>query len=164
MARASCTCPDACRDRLPAVAVKTFSTSSAHAYPQSCVSGKRPVGQYIKKFNKASYISAFVIYWRIAYWVSFVYIDELFWSRFVCSPSWAGWMKIVAYVTQIIIENQHPINYILQNTACWPDVFFCQFRSHWILFCYAIPDWVCSAIFVTIINVFTNDIWLYDVS
>ena len=43
-ARASRTCRDACQDRLPSVAGKTFPTFPAHAHPQFCVSGKRPMG------------------------------------------------------------------------------------------------------------------------
>ena len=43
-ARASRTCRDACRDRLPAVAEKTFSAIPAHAHPQFYVSDKRPIG------------------------------------------------------------------------------------------------------------------------
>ena len=42
-ARASRTCPDACRDRLPAGAGKTFPAFPAHAHPQFYVSGKRPM-------------------------------------------------------------------------------------------------------------------------
>ena len=37
------TCRDACRDRLPAVTGKTFPAFPAHAHPQFCVSGKRPM-------------------------------------------------------------------------------------------------------------------------
>ena len=37
------TCRDACRDRLPAVTGKTFPAFPAHAHPQFCVSGKRPI-------------------------------------------------------------------------------------------------------------------------
>ena len=44
-ARAWRTCRDACRDRLPAVTGKTFPAFPAHAHPQFCVSGKRPIGQ-----------------------------------------------------------------------------------------------------------------------
>ena len=36
-------CRDACRDRLPAVTGKTFPAFPAHAHPQYCVSGKRPM-------------------------------------------------------------------------------------------------------------------------
>ena len=42
-ARAWRTCRDACRDRLPAVTGKTFPAFPAHAQPQFCVSGKRPI-------------------------------------------------------------------------------------------------------------------------
>ena len=42
-ASASCTCRDACRDRLPAVAGKTIPAFPAHAHPQFYVSGKRPI-------------------------------------------------------------------------------------------------------------------------
>ena len=42
-ARAWRTCRDACRDRLPAVTGKTFPAFPAHAHPQICVSGKRPI-------------------------------------------------------------------------------------------------------------------------
>ena len=42
-ARAWRTCRDACRDRLPAVTGKTFPAFPAHAHPQFCVSGKRPI-------------------------------------------------------------------------------------------------------------------------
>ena len=42
-ARAWRTCRDACRDRLPAVTGKTFPAFPAHAHPQFCVSGKRPM-------------------------------------------------------------------------------------------------------------------------
>ena len=42
-ARASRTCPDACRDRLPAGAGKTFPAFPAHAHPQFYVSGERPM-------------------------------------------------------------------------------------------------------------------------
>ena len=44
-ARAWRTCRDACRDRLPAVTGKTFPAFQAHAHPQICVSGKRPIMQ-----------------------------------------------------------------------------------------------------------------------
>ena len=37
------TCRDACRDSLPAVTGKTFPAFPAHAYPQFCVSDKRPM-------------------------------------------------------------------------------------------------------------------------
>ena len=47
-ARAWRTCRDACRDRLPAVTGKTFPAFPAHAHPQFCVSGKRPIAP-IKK-------------------------------------------------------------------------------------------------------------------
>ena len=43
MARASRTCRDACRDRLPAMAGKTFPSFPVHAHPQFYVSGKRPI-------------------------------------------------------------------------------------------------------------------------
>ena len=43
-ARAWRTCRDACRDRLPAVTEITFPAFPAHAHPQFCVSGKRPMG------------------------------------------------------------------------------------------------------------------------
>ena len=42
-ARAWRTCRDACRDRLPSVAGKTFPAFPAHAHPQCYVSGKRPI-------------------------------------------------------------------------------------------------------------------------
>ena len=42
-ARAWRTCRDACRDRLPPVTGKTFPAFPAHAHPQFCVSGKRPM-------------------------------------------------------------------------------------------------------------------------
>ena len=42
-ARAWGTCRDACRDRLPVVAEKTFPAFPAHAHPQFYVSGKRPI-------------------------------------------------------------------------------------------------------------------------
>ena len=44
-ARAWRTCRDACRDRLPAVTGKTFPAFPAHAHPQFCVSGKRPMAR-----------------------------------------------------------------------------------------------------------------------
>ena len=37
------TCRNACRDRLPAVAGKTFPAFPAHGHPQFYVSGKRPI-------------------------------------------------------------------------------------------------------------------------
>ena len=40
---ASHTCRDACRDRLPVVAGKTFPAFPAHAHPQIYVSGKGPL-------------------------------------------------------------------------------------------------------------------------
>ena len=42
-ARASRTCRDACRDRLPAVAGKPFPAFPAHAHMQFYLSGKRPM-------------------------------------------------------------------------------------------------------------------------
>ena len=42
-ARASRTCRDACRDRLPAVAGETIPAFPAHAHPQFYVFGKRPI-------------------------------------------------------------------------------------------------------------------------
>ena len=42
-ARALRTCRDACRDRLPAVAGKTFPAFPAHAHMQFYLSGKRPI-------------------------------------------------------------------------------------------------------------------------
>ena len=42
-ARASRTCRDACRERLPAGAGKTIPAFPAHAHPQFYVSGKRPM-------------------------------------------------------------------------------------------------------------------------
>ena len=47
-ARASRTCRDACRDRLPTVTGKTFPASPAHAHPQFYVSGKRPIKRTFK--------------------------------------------------------------------------------------------------------------------
>ena len=46
-ARAWRTCCDACRDRLPAVTGKTFPAFPAHAHPQFCVSGKRPMSGWL---------------------------------------------------------------------------------------------------------------------
>ena len=46
-ARAWRTCRDACRDRLPAVTGKAFPAFPAHAHPQYCLSGKRPMKQTI---------------------------------------------------------------------------------------------------------------------
>ena len=40
-------CRDACRDRVPAVAGKTFPTFPAHAHPQFHVSGKRPMAKSV---------------------------------------------------------------------------------------------------------------------
>ena len=48
-ARAWRTCRDACRDRLPAVTGKTFPAFPAHAQPQFCVSGKRPIAKAISE-------------------------------------------------------------------------------------------------------------------
>ena len=45
-ARAWRTCRDACRDRSPAVTGKTFPAFPAHAHPQFCVSGKRPMSTW----------------------------------------------------------------------------------------------------------------------
>ena len=42
-ARASRTCRDACRDRLPAVVGKTFPAFPAYAHMQFYLSGKRPI-------------------------------------------------------------------------------------------------------------------------
>ena len=42
-ARAWRTCRDACQDRLPAATGKMFQAFPAHAHPQFCVSGKRPI-------------------------------------------------------------------------------------------------------------------------
>ena len=50
-ARAWRTCRDACRDRLPAVTGKTFPAFPAHAQPQFCVSGKRPIDKMIVSFS-----------------------------------------------------------------------------------------------------------------
>ena len=44
-ARASCTCRDACRDRLPPVARKKFPAFPEHAHPLFSVSGNRPMVQ-----------------------------------------------------------------------------------------------------------------------
>ena len=46
-ANASRTCRDACRDRLPAVAGKTFPAFRAHAHPQFYVSGKRSIDRLL---------------------------------------------------------------------------------------------------------------------
>ena len=57
-------CRDACRDRLPAVTGKTFPAFPAHAHPQFCVSGKRP----IVTFNQFQHIQGFMqtyIDWRL---------------------------------------------------------------------------------------------------
>ena len=58
-ARAWRTCRDACRDRLPAVTGKTFPAFPAHAHPQFCVSGKRPM----------NYIQVHIVdeFWSITY-------------------------------------------------------------------------------------------------
>ena len=48
-ARASRTCRDACRDRLPALAGKTFPAFPAHAHPQFYASGKRPMGVHNRR-------------------------------------------------------------------------------------------------------------------
>ena len=50
-ARASRTCREACRDRLPAVAGKTFPAFPAHAHPQFYVSGKRPMHTWLGTFK-----------------------------------------------------------------------------------------------------------------
>ena len=47
-ARAWRTCRDACRDRLHAVAGKTFPAFPAHAHTQFYVSGKRPIRKIIR--------------------------------------------------------------------------------------------------------------------
>ena len=49
-ARASRTCRNVCRDRLPAVAGKTFPAFPAHAHPQFYVSGKRPITSIVGIF------------------------------------------------------------------------------------------------------------------
>ena len=53
-ARASSTCRDACRDRLPAVTGKTFPAFPAHAHPQICVSGKRPMFGWQQRKHQTS--------------------------------------------------------------------------------------------------------------
>ena len=50
-ARAWRTCRGACRDRLPAVTGKTFPAFPAHAHPQICVSGKRPITSWIVAYD-----------------------------------------------------------------------------------------------------------------
>ena len=45
-AHVSRTCREACRDRLPTVAGKTFSAFTAHAHPQMYVSGKKPISSW----------------------------------------------------------------------------------------------------------------------
>ena len=54
-ARAWRTCRDACRDRLPAVAGKTFPAFPAHAHPHFYVSGKRPIDENVIKMTTFSF-------------------------------------------------------------------------------------------------------------
>ena len=56
-ARAWRTCRDACRDRLHAVTGKTFPAFPAHAHPQFCVSGKRPMDPMSELHTKPRIIS-----------------------------------------------------------------------------------------------------------
>ena len=55
-ARASRTCRDACRDRLPALAGKTFPVFPAHAHPHFYVSGKRPISWRRHDLAKITFI------------------------------------------------------------------------------------------------------------
>ena len=65
-ARAWRTCRDACRDRLPAVTGKTFPAFPAHAHPQICVSGKRPMHThpYSYSWNFAHRYILFACVWH----------------------------------------------------------------------------------------------------
>ena len=79
-ARASRTCCDACRDRLPAVAWKTFPAFPVNAHPQFYVSGKRLIRKPVygwkleSKSNvaieimDAEYSMSFVS-WSISWWL-----------------------------------------------------------------------------------------------
>ena len=63
-ARAWRTCRDACRDRLPAVTGKTFPAFPAHAQPQFCVSGKRPMDEiFVSGYTGSCHMS--VPFWLI---------------------------------------------------------------------------------------------------
>ena len=71
-ARASRTCRDTCRDRLPAVAEKTFPAFPAHAHPQCYVSGKRPMALWHRhrRIYQSGQVSAWwcaisILTWRL---------------------------------------------------------------------------------------------------
>ena len=68
-ARAWRTCRDVCRDRLPAVTGKTFPAFPAHAHPQFCVSGKRPMDRKVVKIYQEV---AFIIQCNVSYYIKFV--------------------------------------------------------------------------------------------
>ena len=55
-ARASRTCRDACRNRLPTVAGKTFPAFPAHAHPQFYLSGKRPMGTNVNMHRYSTWV------------------------------------------------------------------------------------------------------------
>ena len=73
-ARAWRTCRDACRDRLPLVAGKTFPAFPAHAHPQFSVSGKRPMIRNwmttcVQWFQNIHYwYSGAVPGWQLTHW------------------------------------------------------------------------------------------------
>ena len=70
-ARASRTCRDACRDRLPAVAGKTFPAFPAHAHPQFYVSGKRPMAASLNKQIPNTTCSCLGFLWWCFSWPKF---------------------------------------------------------------------------------------------
>ena len=88
-ARAWRTCRDACRDRLPAVAGKTFPAFPAHAHPQFCVSGKRPI-----RWRQIT-VMAFELPVNRIFVQSFVQIDNIGTSnvRFIVKKKYFIWWR-----------------------------------------------------------------------
>ena len=71
------TCRDACRDRLPAVAGKTFPAFPAHAHPQFCVSGKRPIAweSYHCRFDNNTVFSQRYVVFTVHFFEGRIHID-----------------------------------------------------------------------------------------
>ena len=111
-ARAWRTCRDACRDRLPAVTGKTFP---AHAHPQFCVSGKRPIGSAVivpMLFDTVKFLALYCLV-PCNYWPCFVQYRTVVDSAVMSTY----WPCSVQYRT------------IIDPVVCNIFLFFCCFNT-----------------------------------
>ena len=82
-ARASRTCRDACRDRLPSVTGKTFPAFPAHAHPQFCVSGKMPIVRIVICVAVDRYKSP-ILFWNYIYMNVSTTSKSIIWTPHGC--------------------------------------------------------------------------------